>query len=72
MHDETSSGQIAFVEPGEVLETNNEIRDLEIRERREIIRILEQLTEDMRADIPEMQKSYQFLGLMDFIRAKAR
>ena len=72
VHDETSSGQIAFVEPGEVLETNNEIRDLEIRERREIIRILEQLTEDMRADIPEMQKSYQFLGLMDFIRAKAR
>lgn len=72
VHDETSSGQIAFVEPGEVLETNNEIRDLEIRERREIIRILEQLTEDMRPDIPEMQKSYQFLGLMDFIRAKAR
>jgi DNA mismatch repair protein MutS2 len=72
VHDETSSGHIAFVEPGEVLETNNEIRDLEIRERREVVRILEQLTDDIRPDLPEMQKSYQFLGLMDFIRAKAR
>jgi DNA mismatch repair protein MutS2 len=72
VHDESSTGQIAFVEPGEVLEANNEIRDLEIRERREIIKILEKLTADIRPHLPELEKSYFFLGLMDFIRAKAR
>jgi DNA mismatch repair protein MutS2 len=72
VHDESSTGQIAFVEPGEVLEANNEIRDLEIRERREVIRILEQLTARLRPHIPALEKSYFFLGLMDFIRAKAR
>ena len=65
VHDETSTGNIAFVEPGEVLEANNEIRDLEIRERREVLRILEQLTTRLRPDIPDLEKSYTFLGLMD-------
>lgn len=72
VHDETSSGNIAYVEPGEVLEANNEIRDLEIRERREVLRILEQLTSRLRPDLPDLERSYVFLGLMDFIRAKAR
>jgi DNA mismatch repair protein MutS2 len=72
VHDETSTGNIAFVEPGEVLEANNEIRDLEIKERREVLRILEQLTTRMRPELPDLEKSYSFLGLMDFIRAKAR
>lgn len=72
VHDETSTGNIAYVEPGEVLEANNEIRDLEIRERREVLRILEQLTTRLRPDLPDLERSYVFLGLMDFIRAKAR
>lgn len=72
VHDESTSGQIAFVEPGEVLEANNEIRDLEIKERREVIRILESLTSALRPHIADLEKSYQFLGLMDFIRAKAK
>lgn len=72
VHDETSTGQVAYVEPGEVLEANNEIRDLEIKERREVLRILEALTTRLRPDIPDLEKSYLFLGLMDFIRAKAR
>ncbi len=72
VHDETSTGNIAFVEPGEVLEANNEIRDLEIKERREVLRILEQLTTRLRPELPDLEKSYTFLGLMDFIRAKAR
>ena len=72
VHDESASGQIAFVEPGEVLEANNEIRDLEIRERREVIKVLEQLTDSLRPHLAELEKSYMFLGLMDFIRAKAR
>jgi DNA mismatch repair protein MutS2 len=72
VHDESATGQIAFVEPGEVLEANNEIRDLEIRERREIIKILIGLTAQLRPHLKDLERSYLFLGLMDFIRAKAR
>ncbi|MFB0946357.1 MAG: DNA mismatch repair protein MutS2 [Spirosomataceae bacterium] len=72
VHDESSTGQMAFVEPAEVLEANNEIRDLEIRERREVIKILENLTNILRPRLDELKPAYQFLGLMDFIRAKAK
>jgi DNA mismatch repair protein MutS2 len=72
VHDESSTGQIAFVEPGEVFETNNEIRDLEIRERREIIRILTELTNTLKPNIQNLEQSNVFLGQMDFIRAKAK
>ena len=72
VHDETASGKIAFVEPGEVLEANNEIRDLEIRERREVIRILENLTNELRPYISSLRQDYKMLGLVDFIRSKAK
>lgn len=72
VHDESSTGQMAFVEPAEVLEANNEIRDLEIKERREVVKILENLTKVIRPHLPELKTAYQFLGLMDFIRAKAK
>jgi DNA mismatch repair protein MutS2 len=72
VHDESATGNMAFVEPAEVLEANNEIRDLEIKERREIIRILKELTSEIRPYIPELKRSYFLLGLVDFIRAKAR
>lgn len=72
VHDESASGQLAFVEPAEVLEANNEIRDLEIQERREVVKILENLTKALRPRLPELKTAYQFLGLMDFIRAKAK
>ncbi|UBM58343.1 Smr/MutS family protein [Marinilongibacter aquaticus] len=71
VHDESSTGQMAFVEPAEVLESNNEIRDLEIKERREVIRILKALTSQIRPEIPNLKKAYFLLGLVDFIRAKA-
>lgn len=72
VHDETSSGKIAFVEPNEVLEANNEIRDLEIKERREVIKILEKLTDELRPSIDILTRSYRMLGIVDFIRAKAK
>ncbi|SOE22422.1 DNA mismatch repair protein MutS2 [Spirosomataceae bacterium TFI 002] len=72
VHDETASGKIAFVEPNEVLEANNEIRDLEIKERREVIKILEKLTDELRPSIPVLRKAYGMLGIVDFIRAKAK
>jgi len=72
IQDESATGQTVFMEPAEVLEANNEIRDLEHSEKREVIRILMQLTDALRAEIPQLQLSYRFLGWIDFIRAKAK
>ncbi len=72
IHDESATGQTVFMEPEEALDINNEIRDLEYMERREIIRILTQLTDKLRPAIPGLRKATNFLGLIDFIRAKAK
>ena len=72
VHDESDSGKTVFLEPTEVLEANNEIRELESSERREIIRILMELTDKMRPHVPVLRKAYTFLGIIDFIRAKAK
>ena len=72
IQDESATGQTVFMEPAEVLEANNEIRDLEHSEKREVIRILMQLTDALRAEIPRLQLAYRFLGWIDFIRAKAK
>ena len=72
IHDESATGQTVFMEPEEALDINNEIRDLEYMERREIIKILTKLTDQLRPAIPALRKATNFLGLMDFIRAKAK
>jgi DNA mismatch repair protein MutS2 len=72
IHDESATGQTVFMEPAEVLETNNQIRELIFEEQREIGRILFELTELMRPHLYDIRKGYHFLGLIDFIRAKAR
>lgn len=72
VHDESSTGQTVFLEPAEVLDINNEIRDLEYRERREVVRILMALTDTLRPYIRPLRSAYNFLGMIDFIRAKAR
>jgi DNA mismatch repair protein MutS2 len=72
IHDESATGHTVFLEPAEVLEINNLIRELEYRERREIIRILTELTDFIRPHIPLLIKAYNFLGMIDFIRAKAK
>ncbi len=71
IHDESSTGQTVFVEPGESFEINNEIRELENDERREIIKILTQFTDRLRPFLNDLFQLYRFLGLIDFIRAKA-
>lgn len=72
IHDESATGQTIFMEPAEVLEANNEIRDLEHAQKREVIRILKQLTDAVRVQLPELKTAYQFLAQIDFIRAKAK
>ena len=71
IHDESSTGQTVFVEPPLSFEINNEIKELESEERREIIKILITFTNELRPTIPELIGAYRFLGLIDFIRAKA-
>ncbi len=70
--DESATGQTVFMEPAEMLDTNNEIRDLEHAEKREVIRILRELTDKLRQHLPELRQSFQFLAQVDFIRAKAK
>ncbi len=71
VHDESATGKTIFIEPAEVVEANNRIRELEGEERREIIRILTEFSNQVRPTIPEILQSYEFLAEIDFIRAKA-
>jgi len=71
IHDESSTGQTVFVEAPLSFEINNEIRELESDERREIIKILIGFTDELRPNITELIGAYRFLGIIDFIRAKA-
>lgn len=71
VHDESASGKTVFIEPEIVVEANNRIRELEAEERREIIRILTTITNEIRPEVPGLLHSYEFLAEIDFIRAKA-
>ena len=71
VHDESASGKTVYIEPAEVVEANNHIRELEIEERREIVRILTAFTDTLRPHAQEIASSYDFLAEIDFIRAKA-
>ncbi|PXV61892.1 DNA mismatch repair protein MutS2 [Dysgonomonas alginatilytica] len=72
VHDESASGKTVFIEPAEVVEANNRIRELESEERREIVKILIAFTDEVRPLAPDIVQSYEFLAWIDFIRAKAR
>ena len=72
VHDESATGHTVYVEPAEIFETNNEIRELDYAERREIIRILIEFAAIVRPEIDMLIHAYHFLGKIDFIRAKAR
>lgn len=71
VHDESATGQTVYVEPAAIFETNNEIREIEYAEKREIIKILIAFTDDLRPDTVNLISLYHFMGVMDFIRAKA-
>ncbi len=72
VHDESASGKTVFIEPTEVVEANNRVRELEGDERREIIKILTVFSDYLRPFLPVLLESYEFLAQIDFIRAKAR
>lgn len=71
VHDESASGQTVYLEPEEVFQLNNQIRDLEFDKRREIIKILVALTDDLRPFVPLLLSYHGLLTKLDFVRAKA-
>lgn len=70
VHDESATGRTSYIEPEEIVETNNRIRELESAERREIVRILTKFTDELRPYAEDLEASYEILGILDFIRAK--
>ncbi|RXQ97742.1 endonuclease MutS2 [Ancylomarina salipaludis] len=72
VHDESATGKTSYIEPAEIVETNNEIRELEYAERREMIKVLREFTEQVRPYIDDLFLAYAFLAQIDFIRAKAK
>jgi DNA mismatch repair protein MutS2 len=72
VHDESATGKTAYIEPAEIVETNNEIRELQLEEKREITRILRKFSDDIRPYIDDLIPGYDFLAYVDFIQAKAQ
>ncbi len=72
VHDESASGQTVYLEPGEVLDLNNEVQELKYRERREVIRILIQLSDHVRANMDGLTKGADLVEKLDFIYAKTK
>ncbi|MCM1005157.1 MAG: Smr/MutS family protein [Prevotella sp.] len=71
VHDESATGKTSFIEPVEVVEASNRLRELREAEKREIQRLLVDIADFLRPSVPDMLKSYSMLGVYDFIRAKA-
>ena len=71
VHDESATGRTVYIEPAEVVEANNRIRELEAEEKREIIRILKEFSVVLRPRIDDILYSYDFLAVIDLVRAKA-
>lgn len=72
VHDESATGKTLYVEPAEVVDANNRIRELEGEERQEIIRILTAIANEIRPMLPDIMTSFDFMGTVDFVRAKAK
>ena len=71
VHDESATGRTVYIEPAEVVEANNRIRELEAEEKREIIRILKEFSVVLQPRIDDILYSYDFLAVIDLVRAKA-
>lgn len=72
IHDESATGKTVYIEPAEIVEANNELRDLENEERREIIRILKEFTNFIRPYLPELGAIHDFFAEFDSLIARAR
>lgn len=71
VHDESATGQTVYLEPTETLQLNNEVRELQYQEKREIARILTELTDLLRQSLVDLERGAFFIGQLDFIHAKS-
>ena len=72
IYDESATGKTAFIEPAEVVELDNQIKELRFSEQREILRILLEFSDFLRPYIPDLLDGAKYLGEIDFIVAKAQ
>ena len=72
IHDESATGKTFYIEPVEVVELNNRLKELEYTERREVVKILTAFTDLVRVDVEAVANSGEFVAQVDMIRAKAR
>ena len=72
IHDESATGKTFYIEPVEIVELNNQLRELEYAERREIVRLLTEFTEELRPDAEPIASAGEYLAEIDAVRAKAR
>lgn len=70
IHDESASGRTVFIEPVQVVEANNRIRELESEEKREVLRLFQEFTSSVRPNVKELLRAFDFLGKIEFVRAK--
>lgn len=71
VHDGSGSGKTVYIEPEAVAEANHRLKELEADERREVVKILVDFADRVRPDTKDLLRSYNFMGEIDFIRAKA-
>lgn len=71
VHDASATGKTVFIEPLEVVEASNRLRELEMDERREVIEVLRNLASVIRPHVDEVESACKILAKLDFIRAKA-
>jgi len=72
VHDESATGKTVFIEPAQVVEANNRIRSLEGEEKRERARILTEVTNQLRPNVPDILQAEKYLAHLDFLQAKAQ
>lgn len=72
VYDESATGKTVYIEPAEVVELNNEVRELYFAQQREIARILAEFSDFVRPFIPELLAGARFVGEIDFLLAKAK
>ena len=72
VYDESASGKTAFIQPAEVLQLTNEIKELQFAQQREIVKILFSFSEFLRPYVDELIKASHYLGILDFLMAKAQ
>lgn len=71
VHDESATGKTVFIEPAEVVEAGNRLRELELDEKREEVAILISIANSVRPSIDDIIESCRLMGRLDFIGAKA-